>query len=94
MASTNVLVPGVMPESEAEAAQEWNQRATPAIPPIIDVVRLAVKPGEVLAVRMPVDTSPSERERTERFFSYYLPDVAVLLASDQVSFAVIEKPTP
>ena len=64
----------------------WYQ---PQSPSIIDVVRLNVQPGEVLAVRLPVNTPMSEVSRVKSWFAYKLPGVHVLVTGPEVGFAAI-----
>lgn len=61
----------------------------PQSPPIIDVVRLDVRPGEVLAVRLPYGSLAIERDRVKAYFQSVLPGVEVLVVSDGVGFAAI-----
>lgn len=69
-----------------EGLTHWYQ---PAPPPVIDVVRLNVQPGEVLAIRLPVGVPRVERDKVKAWFDHHMPGVAVLLVSNEVAFAAI-----
>jgi hypothetical protein len=69
-----------------EGLTHWYQ---PQSPPIIDVARLNVQPGEVLAVRLPMNTAMAEVDKVRAWFAHMLPAVHILVISAEVGFAVI-----
>ncbi len=56
---------------------------------MIDVTRLNVQPGEVLAVRAPANIASDERAKVIAFLDHHMPGVHVLLVAEGVGFVVL-----
>lgn len=70
------------------AVDGLTHRYQPAVFSVIDVTRLDVRPGEVLAVRLPSNTPRVEVEKVRAWFREHLPGVILLITGEGVSFAV------
>lgn len=67
------------------------KRRIAARPPILDITRLALSPGDVLVVRVKDGTTAQEREQMSRFLAR-AAGVSSMITDDVIDMAVLQAP--
>lgn len=62
-----------------------------SVPPIVALQRLAVRPGEVLVVKVQGNIPAVERKKIHDFFEFALPGVTIMVVHAGVDFVAISE---